>query len=84
MVHGLENVSVEDIAAEANVSERTFRNYFASKAEAIVATHVERGHANRRGYCASGPPTSHSGTHSSAPPSKPSSSRRTSQPPDER
>lgn len=41
--HGLENVSVEDIAAAANVSERTFRNYFASKAEAIVATHIERG-----------------------------------------
>jgi AcrR family transcriptional regulator len=41
--HGWDNVSVEDIAAAANVSERTFRNYFASKAEAIVATHVERG-----------------------------------------
>jgi AcrR family transcriptional regulator len=40
---GWDNVSVEDIAAEANVSERTFRNYFGSKAEAVVATHVERG-----------------------------------------
>ncbi|KOX20977.1 hypothetical protein ADK67_28460 [Saccharothrix sp. NRRL B-16348] len=40
---GWDNVSVEDIAAAANVSERTFRNYFANKAEAIVATHVERG-----------------------------------------
>jgi AcrR family transcriptional regulator len=40
---GLEDVSVEDIAAAANVSERTFRNYFTSKAEAVVATHVERG-----------------------------------------
>ncbi|MCC8250573.1 TetR/AcrR family transcriptional regulator [Saccharothrix luteola] len=40
---GWDNVSVEDIAAAANVSERTFRNYFATKAEAIVATHVERG-----------------------------------------
>jgi AcrR family transcriptional regulator len=40
---GWNNVTVEDIAAAANVSERTFRNYFANKAEAIVATHVERG-----------------------------------------
>ncbi|QQQ75620.1 TetR family transcriptional regulator [Saccharothrix sp. 6-C] len=40
---GWDDVSVEDIAAAANVSERTFRNYFAGKAEAIVATHVERG-----------------------------------------
>lgn len=43
VTHGWDNVSVEDIAAAANVSERTFRNYFASKAEAIVASHVERG-----------------------------------------
>lgn len=41
--HGLDNVSVEDIATAANVSERTFRNYFTSKAEAVVAAHVERG-----------------------------------------
>lgn len=40
---GFDDVSVDDIAAEANVSARTFRNYFTSKAEAIVATHVERG-----------------------------------------
>lgn len=43
MKHGWDNVSVEDIAAAANVSERTFRNYFGSKAEAVVATHIERG-----------------------------------------
>lgn len=43
LAHGLDNVSVEDIAAAANVSDRTFRNYFSSKAEAVVASHVERG-----------------------------------------
>jgi AcrR family transcriptional regulator len=40
---GWDNVSVEDVAAAANVSERTFRNYFSGKAEAVVASHVERG-----------------------------------------
>ncbi|WP_020388175.1 TetR family transcriptional regulator [Kribbella catacumbae] len=39
---GFDNVRVEDIAAEAGVSLRTFRNYFSSKAEAIAARHVER------------------------------------------
>lgn len=32
---GLANVLVEEIAAEANVSPRTFNNYFSSKCEAI-------------------------------------------------
>lgn len=40
--HGWSNVTVEDIAAAANVSVRTFRNYFSSKAEAIAASHLER------------------------------------------
>jgi AcrR family transcriptional regulator len=40
--HGLENVLVEDIAAAAGVSPRTFNNYFSSKAEAIAARHVDR------------------------------------------
>jgi AcrR family transcriptional regulator len=39
---GLENVLVEDIAAEAGVSARTFNNYFSSKAEAIVSRHTDR------------------------------------------
>jgi AcrR family transcriptional regulator len=39
---GWNNVTVEDIATAANVSVRTFRNYFSSKAEAIAAGHLER------------------------------------------
>jgi AcrR family transcriptional regulator len=39
---GLENVLVEDIAAAAEVSPRTFNNYFASKYEAISALAVDR------------------------------------------
>jgi AcrR family transcriptional regulator len=35
--HGVENVTVEQIAAEADVAERTFFNHFATKEEAIVA-----------------------------------------------
>jgi AcrR family transcriptional regulator len=38
-----EQVRVEDIAAEAGVSTRTFNNYFASKDEAFLATAYERG-----------------------------------------
>jgi AcrR family transcriptional regulator len=39
---GLENVHVEDIAAAANVSPRTFNNYFSSKLEAICAIGTDR------------------------------------------
>ena len=39
---GLGNVLVEDIAAEAGVSPRTFNNYFSSKAEAITWRHLNR------------------------------------------
>jgi AcrR family transcriptional regulator len=39
---GWDNVTVQDAAAAANVSERTFRNYFSSKAEAVAARHLDR------------------------------------------
>ncbi|MCS0634761.1 TetR family transcriptional regulator [Streptomyces sp. LP05-1] len=40
--HGWARVTIDRIAAEADVSVRTFRNYFSGKAEAIAAGHVER------------------------------------------
>ncbi|WP_290051069.1 acyl-CoA-like ligand-binding transcription factor [Amycolatopsis solani] len=42
---GYDNVRIEDIAAEAGVSTRTFSNYFGSKGEAIVARHHDRARA---------------------------------------
>lgn len=39
---GLKNVTVDDIAEAAEVSVRTFFNYFSSKEEAIVGTDPER------------------------------------------
>ncbi|MEU6667896.1 TetR family transcriptional regulator [Streptomyces sp. NPDC046727] len=39
---GWEAVRVEDIAAAAGVSARTFNNYFASKEEAVLATGADR------------------------------------------
>ncbi|GLW07363.1 TetR family transcriptional regulator [Microtetraspora sp. NBRC 13810] len=39
---GLENVRIEEIAAEAGVSPRTFNNYFSSKHEAVGYRHVSR------------------------------------------
>src|SRR5262249_28358853 len=41
---GLENVHVEDIAAAAQVSPRTFSNYFTNKYEAICALALDRTH----------------------------------------
>jgi AcrR family transcriptional regulator len=42
MERGLENVTIEDITAEAGVSVRTFGNYFSSKYEAICALGTDR------------------------------------------
>ena len=39
---GLENVTIEDITAEAGVSVRTFGNYFSGKYEAICALGTDR------------------------------------------
>ncbi|MDG4801496.1 TetR/AcrR family transcriptional regulator [Micromonospora sp. WMMD980] len=42
VARGYDAVLVEDIAHAAGVSPRTFNNYFASKAEAIAARHLDR------------------------------------------
>jgi AcrR family transcriptional regulator len=39
---GYDHVLVEDIAAAAEVSPRTFNNYFSSKAEAVASRHLDR------------------------------------------
>ncbi len=38
LLHGVENVTVEQIADEADIALRTFFNYFSSKEEAVMAT----------------------------------------------
>ncbi|MCD2186563.1 TetR/AcrR family transcriptional regulator [Actinomycetospora soli] len=43
--HGLEHVTIEQIADAADVSLRTFFNYFSSKEEAVVAGDSARGDA---------------------------------------
>ncbi|MGW0519970.1 TetR/AcrR family transcriptional regulator [Crossiella sp. NPDC003009] len=43
VARGWESVTIEDIAAAAEVSVRTFRNYFGGKAEAVAASQLDRG-----------------------------------------
>ncbi|MFD7659807.1 TetR/AcrR family transcriptional regulator, partial [Actinosynnema sp. NPDC059797] len=49
---GLDGVTVEDISAAADVSPRTFFNYFAGKEEAVLAPDPEAGPRLRAGVLA--------------------------------
>jgi AcrR family transcriptional regulator len=62
---GLGNVLVEDIAAEAGVSPRTFNNYFSSKAEAITWRHLNRARRTADLPVTSAPPPTWSGSPAS-------------------
>ncbi|GAA1306444.1 TetR/AcrR family transcriptional regulator [Saccharothrix xinjiangensis] len=50
--HGLDGVTVEDISAAADVSPRTFFNYFTGKEEAVLAPDPEMGARLRAGVLA--------------------------------
>jgi hypothetical protein len=63
---GPANVRREDIAAEVEVSLRTFNNYFSSKEEAIVWLAVDAPPESPRA-CAVGLPTNRSARRSSRP-----------------
>lgn len=52
---GLENVTVEDISAAADVSPRTFFNYFATKDEALIGDHMADDHGIRERFLAADP-----------------------------
>lgn len=53
--HGLDRVTVEEISAAADVSPRTFFNYFAGKEEAVLAPDPEAGARMRAGVLAQPP-----------------------------
>lgn len=52
---GLENVTVEDISAAADVSPRTFFNYFATKDEALIGDHLADERVLRERFLATDP-----------------------------
>lgn len=52
---GLEQVTVGDISAAANVSARTFFNYFATKDEAVIGDHLADDNGLRERFLAADP-----------------------------